>query len=118
MRWRIGAPSNARSGPEVTLPQERHAFLPLSSRATADAGSTRIIGAASDPRQIGPSYAATRAHRREHLRESVAATQGGEPAGWKDLLDRYEDPGMDPATWEALQAYVARRKEYIERAAR
>ena len=32
-------------------------------------------------------------------------------AGWKRLLDEYEDPGLDPAVDEALQAFVAIRKE-------
>lgn len=29
---------------------------------------------------------------------------------WKQLLDSYEDPGLDPAIDEALQDYIARRK--------
>jgi trimethylamine--corrinoid protein Co-methyltransferase len=32
-------------------------------------------------------------------------------AQWKRLLDAYEDPGLDPAIDEALQAFIARRKE-------
>ena len=32
-------------------------------------------------------------------------------ARWKHLLDTYEDPGLDPAVDEALQAFIARRKE-------
>jgi trimethylamine---corrinoid protein Co-methyltransferase len=29
---------------------------------------------------------------------------------WKKLLARYEDPGIDPAVDEELQAYMARRR--------
>lgn len=69
-------------------------------------------------REVGPGGTFLgAAHTLRHFRES-AALRGGEPAGWKELLDRYEDPGMDPAIWEELQAFVARRKEDIERAAR
>ena len=32
-------------------------------------------------------------------------------AQWKRLLDAYEDPGLDPAIDEALQAFIALRKE-------
>jgi trimethylamine--corrinoid protein Co-methyltransferase len=44
------------------------------------------------------------------------AAEGGRDAAqranaeWKRLLERYEDPGLDPAINEALQDYVARRK--------
>lgn len=31
-------------------------------------------------------------------------------ARWKQLLESYEDPGLDPAIDEALQAYIAKRK--------
>ena len=31
-------------------------------------------------------------------------------AEWKSLLERYEDPGLDPAIDEALQAFIAERK--------
>ncbi len=68
-------------------------------------------------REVGPGGTFLgAAHTLRHFRESVA--RGGEPAGWKELLDRYEDPGIDPAVDEALRDYVARRKEEIERAAR
>ena len=30
---------------------------------------------------------------------------------WKKLLDAYEDPGIDPAIDEELQAYIAKRRE-------
>ena len=32
-------------------------------------------------------------------------------ARWKHLLDTWEDPGLDPAVDEALQAFIAERKE-------
>ena len=32
-------------------------------------------------------------------------------AEWKRLLDTWEDPGLDPAVDEALQAFIAKRKE-------
>lgn len=32
---------------------------------------------------------------------------------WKNMLDQYEMPPMDPATKEALDAYVAKRKEEL-----
>ncbi|MGB3313039.1 MAG: trimethylamine methyltransferase family protein [Albidovulum sp.] len=35
---------------------------------------------------------------------------------WKDLLARYEKPPIDPGVEEALEAFVARRKEAIEAA--
>ncbi len=31
-------------------------------------------------------------------------------AAWKSLLDRYEDPGIDPDVDAELQAYVEKRK--------
>ena len=30
---------------------------------------------------------------------------------WKHLLESYEDPGLDPAIDEELQAFIAKRKE-------
>jgi trimethylamine--corrinoid protein Co-methyltransferase len=32
-------------------------------------------------------------------------------AAWKKLLESYEDPGLDPAIDEALQAYMAKQAE-------
>ena len=32
---------------------------------------------------------------------------------WNDMLDKYEEPAMDPAVKEALTAYVAKRKEEL-----
>jgi trimethylamine--corrinoid protein Co-methyltransferase len=51
-------------------------------------------------------------HTLRHLREAVAAHHP-EPLGWKDLLDRYEDPGIDPAVDEALREHVERRKREL-----
>jgi trimethylamine---corrinoid protein Co-methyltransferase len=33
---------------------------------------------------------------------------------WKALLERWEDPGIDPAVDEELQEYMARRRAEIE----
>jgi trimethylamine---corrinoid protein Co-methyltransferase len=30
---------------------------------------------------------------------------------WKQLLESYEDPGLDPAIDEELQAYIASRRQ-------
>jgi trimethylamine--corrinoid protein Co-methyltransferase len=35
--------------------------------------------------------------------------QPGESASWEALMDRYEDPGIDPGVDEAMEAFVARR---------
>jgi trimethylamine--corrinoid protein Co-methyltransferase len=43
---------------------------------------------------------------------SLTATQRAN-AIWKELLEGYEQPAIDPATDEALKAYVARRKEEL-----
>ena len=32
---------------------------------------------------------------------------------WNDMLDKYEEPAMDPGVKEALTAYVAKRKEEL-----
>lgn len=71
-----------------------------------------------DPfREIGPGGTFLGAqHTLRHFREAVAA-QGSGPVGWKDLLDRYEDPGIDPAVDEALKDHVARRKRELDGAA-
>jgi trimethylamine--corrinoid protein Co-methyltransferase len=52
----------------------------------------------------------------ENWQESGAKT-GTERANaiWKELLRTYEQPALDPAIAEALDAYVARRKEEIGR---
>jgi trimethylamine--corrinoid protein Co-methyltransferase len=34
---------------------------------------------------------------------------------WQQLLAAYEEPAMEPAVSEELEAYVARRREEIER---
>jgi len=42
-----------------------------------------------------------------------ATTDGAATVEWKRLLERYEDPGIDPAVDEALRDYVARRKREL-----
>ena len=65
-------------------------------------------------REVGPGGTFLGAqHTLRHFREAVAA-QGPEPLGWKDLLERYEDPGIDPAVDEALRDHVERRKRELE----
>lgn len=34
-------------------------------------------------------------------------------ARWKQMLNEYEPPALDPAKREALDAYVAKRKEEL-----
>ncbi len=54
------------------------------------------------------------AHTLRHFRE-VVADRATEPVSWKALLDRYEDPGLDPAIEEELRGYVARRSSELQR---
>jgi trimethylamine--corrinoid protein Co-methyltransferase len=54
------------------------------------------------------------AHTLRHFREA-AERQGAEPLGWRDRLDRYEDPGLDPAVEEELRAFIAERTRDLER---
>jgi trimethylamine--corrinoid protein Co-methyltransferase len=51
--------------------------------------------------------------------QDAGAKTGTERANaiWKELLRSYEPPALDPAIAEALDAYVARRKEAIGRGA-
>lgn len=68
-------------------------------------------------REIGPGGTFLGAkHTLKHFRESIAG-QGAGPVTSKELLDRYEDPGIDPSVDEKLRAFIAKRKEQIERAA-
>jgi len=61
-------------------------------------------------REVGPGGTFLGAqHTLRHLREAIAR-QGAGPVGWKEILDRYEDPGIDPAVDEALRDFMARRK--------
>jgi trimethylamine--corrinoid protein Co-methyltransferase len=64
-------------------------------------------------REVGPggTFLGAR-HTLRHLREATAG-QGGGPLGWNEWLERYEDPGIDPAVEEALRAFVARRTEEL-----
>lgn len=64
-------------------------------------------------REVGPGGTFLgAAHTLRHFREAAAA-QGSGPVGWKEWLDRYEDPGIDPAVDEALRDFVARRKREL-----
>jgi trimethylamine--corrinoid protein Co-methyltransferase len=65
-------------------------------------------------REVGPggTFLGTQ-HTLRHFREAVAAQESG-PVGWKGLLDRYEDPGIDPAVDEALKDHIARRKRELD----
>jgi trimethylamine--corrinoid protein Co-methyltransferase len=48
-------------------------------------------------------------HRRGGLTVDRVAAQK-----WQEMLADYEDPGIDPAVDEELQAFMARRKEALE----
>ncbi len=66
-------------------------------------------------REVGPGGTFLgAAHTLRHFRERVAAGPR-EPLDWRAWLERYEDPGMDPAVEEELHAFVARRKRELER---
>ena len=66
-------------------------------------------------REVGPSGTFLgAAHTLRHLREQVAR-RSREPLDWRAWLDRYEDPGMDPAVEEELRGFVARRKRELRR---
>jgi trimethylamine--corrinoid protein Co-methyltransferase len=55
------------------------------------------------------------AHTLRHFREA-AERQRAEPLGWRDWLDRYEDPGLEPVIVAELEAVVAHRKRELEHA--
>jgi trimethylamine---corrinoid protein Co-methyltransferase len=66
-------------------------------------------------REVGPGGTFLgAAHTLRHFRDA-ASRQAAEPVGWTAWLDRYEDPGLDPAVEEALGAFVAGRKEEMSR---
>jgi trimethylamine--corrinoid protein Co-methyltransferase len=66
-------------------------------------------------REIGPGGTFLGAkHTLRHFREAIAA-QGPGPVGWRDILDRYEDPGIDDAVDEAMREFIAKRTAEIER---
>lgn len=60
-------------------------------------------------REVGPggTFLGAR-HTLRHFREAMER-QGEGPVGWKELLDRYEDPGIGPAVDEELRDLVERR---------
>ena len=60
-------------------------------------------------REVGPGGTFLGAqHTLRNFRTAVAR-QGQGPIGWTAWLERYEDPGIDPAIEEELDAFVARR---------
>ena len=68
-------------------------------------------------REIGPGGTFLgAAHTLRHFREAIG-DQGPGPVGWREILDGYEDPGIDPAVDEALRDFVARRTEELARSA-
>ena len=67
-------------------------------------------------REVGPGGTFLGAqHTLRHFREAIAA-QGHGPLGWQDILDRYEDQGIDEAADEAMRDFIARRRAEIEAA--
>jgi trimethylamine--corrinoid protein Co-methyltransferase len=64
-------------------------------------------------REVGPGGTFLgAAHTLKHFRES-AARQTHEPLDWRAWLDRFEDPGLDPAILENLEAFVSNRKREL-----
>jgi trimethylamine--corrinoid protein Co-methyltransferase len=55
------------------------------------------------------------AHTLRHFREA-AERQAPGPLDWRAWLDRYEDPGMDPAVEEELRGFLETRRRELERA--
>jgi trimethylamine--corrinoid protein Co-methyltransferase len=69
-------------------------------------------------REVGPGGTFLgAAHTLRHVREAAAAAPSQAPVGWEQLLERYEEPVLDPAVEDALAGYVRRRKRALERAA-
>jgi len=69
-------------------------------------------------REVGPGGTFLgAAHTLRHVRESAAAAPPQTVTGWRDLMERYEEPTLDPGVQEALTGYVERRKRDIGRAA-
>jgi len=65
-------------------------------------------------REVGPGGTFLgAAHTLRNLRRSIP-TGGAGWRSWQDLLDGYEEPGIDPAVDDALRDYVARRKLELE----
>ncbi len=66
-------------------------------------------------REVGPGGTFLgAAHTLRHFREAVAE-QAPEPLPWQAWLERYEDPGMDPAVEQELREFVARRTRELAR---
>lgn len=64
-------------------------------------------------REVGPGGTFLGARHTLRNFRAAAARQGGEPIGWKEWLDRYEDPGIDEAVDEALRDFVGRRTRQL-----
>ncbi len=60
-------------------------------------------------REIGPGGTFLGAHHTLRGFRAAAARQGEGPLGWTAWLDRYEDPGIDPAVDGAMREFVSRR---------
>jgi len=60
-------------------------------------------------REVGPGGTFLGAQHTLRTFRTAAARQGQGPLDWTAWLERYEDPGMDPAIEEELDAFVARR---------
>lgn len=64
-------------------------------------------------REVGPGGTFLGAtHTLRHFREA-ARRQAHEPLDWRAWLDRYEDPGIDPAVEEELTAYATHRSREL-----
>ena len=64
-------------------------------------------------REVGPGGTFLGARHTLRNFRGAAARQGEGPVDWKGWLDRYEDPGIDPAVDGALRDFVARRTEEL-----
>jgi trimethylamine--corrinoid protein Co-methyltransferase len=62
-------------------------------------------------REVGPGgiFLGTEHTLRLLHAAAYAEPQPGAAASWERLLDRYEDPGIDPSLEEEMDAFVARR---------
>jgi trimethylamine--corrinoid protein Co-methyltransferase len=68
-------------------------------------------------REVGPGGTFLgAAHTLRHFREA-AERQAHEPLDWRAWLDRYEDPGMDPAVEAELRGFVATRSQELAQGA-
>lgn len=69
-------------------------------------------------REVGPGGTFLgAAHTLRHVRESAATAPPQTVVGWRDLMDRYEEPALDAGLAEELTRFVERRKREIHAAA-